>query len=186
MKRLLMPAVALIILAMASCSKPTPATDSVQTPAYDSLGESNKALVKKLINAVCTADTTSMGDFLADDYMQHGPAIKDSLNKEQDLNAWKKNWREQYRSIKYDQAAGLAYTVTPEMNARVAGDWVMEWGTISVAYKNGMLPVKFNIHLTMRITNGKVDREYVYYNVADILAQQGFTFVPPQAKKGAK
>jgi len=183
MKRLLMSAVALIVLAMASCTKPTPATDSVQTPAYDSLGENNKALVKKLINAVCAGDTSSIGNFLAEDFMQHGPAMMDSLNKEQDVNRWKKDWKEQYSSIKFDEAAVLAYTVTPEMNERVAGDWVMEWGMISVEYKNGKPPVKFNIHLTMRITNGKVDREYVYYNVADILAQQGFTFVPPKAKK---
>ena len=180
MRKLLIPAVALTIFAMASCTKPTP--DPVQAPAVDSVGEANKALVKNFLNAVFTGDTASVAGYLADDYMQHGPAMRDSLTKEQEVSVWKKNWKEQYRSITYRQAAVLAHNVKPESNSPLTGDWVMEWGNISVEYKNGLPPISFNLHLTMHITNGKVDREYVYYNVADILTQQGFTFVPPAKK----
>ncbi len=183
MKRLLIPTIAIIIFAIASCTKQPASVDATQAPV-DSVGEKNKEMAKKLMEAVTSGDTIALASYLADGFMQHGPAIKDSANKEQDLKAWGNNWKNMFSSLKYDEAAVLAYTVKAEMNPRLAGDWVMKWGTISAEYKNGMPPVKFSLHLTMRIANGKVEREYVYYNVADILAQQGFTFEPP--KKGGK
>ncbi len=179
MKKLFIPAIALIV-ALASCSKPMPATDTGQTSAADSLGAKNKELVKKYLDAVLTGNTTAMAEYLADGYMGHGPAMKDSVNKQQNLDNWKKNWEEQFNSIKYDEVVSLTPSIKPETKSRAVGDWVLTWGIISVEYKNGMPPVKFNLHATYRIANGKIERSYVYYNVADILTQQGFTFVPPK------
>ncbi len=184
MKKFLIPTLALIV-ALASCSKPTPATDSAQAPVVDTLGVKNKELVKKYIDAVITGNTTTMGDYLADGYVGHGPAMKDSVNKQQNTENWKKSWDEQFSSIKYDEVVSLTPSIKPETSARAAGDWVLTWGIISAEYKNGTPPVKFNLHVAYRVTNGKIDMSYVYYNVADILTQQGFTFVPP-AKKDAK
>jgi hypothetical protein len=182
MKKLFIPLVASLFIALASCNKPAAPAETKSAPV-DSLGESNKALVAKFLASVFSNDTITFANCMAEDYMQHGPGIKDSVNKAQEIAVWKKNWKEQYASIKYNRAAVLAYSVTPEMNKLVAGDWVMEWGQIEMAFKNGMPTVKFNLHLTLRITNGKIDREYVYFNLADILAQQGFTFVPPKPTK---
>jgi hypothetical protein len=179
MKKLFIPAMALMV-ALASCSKPTPATDSAQTSPVDSLGEANKALVKKYMETILTGNTAGMADFLADGYMGRGPAMKDSVNKQQDIDNWKKSWAEQFSSIKYDEVVSLTPSIKPETNSRVAGDWVLTWGTISAEHKNGMPPIKFNLHVAYRITNGKIDRSQVYYNVADILTQEGFTFVPPK------
>ncbi len=184
MKKLFIPAIALIV-ALASCSKPTPATDSAQTSSADSLSSGNKEMVKKFIDAVITGKTDAMGEYLADGYMGYGPAMKDSVNKQQDIDNWKKSWAEQFTSIKYDEVVSLTPSIKPETSSRAAGDWVLTWGTISTEYKNGTPPVKFQLHVAYRVTNGKIDRSYVYYNVADILTQQGFTFVPP-AKKDTK
>jgi len=179
MKKLIIPALALMV-ALASCTKPTPATDSAPTAAVDSLGEANKAMVKKYMETILTGNTAGMADYLADGYMGHGPARKDSVNKQQSLANWKKGWEEEFSSIKYDEVVSLTPSIKPEANSRVAGDWVLTWGTISTEYKNGMPPVKFNLHVAYRITKGKIDRSQVYYNVGDILTQQGFTFVPPK------
>lgn len=168
-----------LVLALVSCSKPTPATDS-KAPAIDSLGEANKAMVKNYMEALLTGNTASMGDFLAEGYMGFGPARKDSVNKQQAIDSWKKNWAEQFSSIKYDEAVSLTPSIKPESKSRAVGDWVLTWGTISVEYKDGTLPAKFNLHLAYRIAGGKIERGFVYYNVADILSQQGFTFVPPK------
>lgn len=177
MKRQMIPAIAVMILALASCNK--------QTPAVDTVGEQNKALVKKYMDAALVGNTTDMADLLADNYQGRGPNMKDSVNRQQGLDNWKKNWEEQFSAIKYDEAAVLATTITPETNIRNAGDWVLTWGTASVDYKNGNASAKFFLHEAYRIANGKIVWSIVYYNQADILTQQGFTFVPP-AKTDAK
>ena len=171
-----------LMIALASCSKPTPATETAQTPAFDSLGTSNKELVKKYVDALLTGNTAGMADYLGEGYMGFGPAMKDSVNKQQNLTNWKKSWEEQFSSIKYDEIVSLTPTIKPETNSRVAGDWVLNWGTVSVVYKNGQPPVKFSLHTAYMVVNGKIARSHVYYNVADILGQQGFTFVPPAKK----
>lgn len=184
MKKLIVPAMALA-LALASCTKPTPGTDSTKASSADSLGEANKAMVKKYMETILTGNTAGMADFLADGYMGHGPAMKDSVNKEQDIANWKKSWAEEFTSIKYDEVVSLTPSIKPETKSRAAGDWVLTWGTISVEHKNGLPPVKFNLHVAYRVANGKIDRSYVYYDVADILTQEGYTFVPPK-KEGKK
>lgn len=177
MKRLLIPAIAIMILALASCTKPMPAVDTV--------GEQNKALVKKYMDAVVSGDTAAIGGFLADNFMARGPSLLDSANKQQEITNWGKNWKNEFSAMKYEPAESLAITLKPEASANNAGDWVLNWGTVSADYKDGRPSVKFIIHLAMKVTNGKVDTSIAYYNVADILTQQGFTFVPP-AKEAAK
>ena len=178
-----MPAIALLV-ALASCNKPVPATDSAKASSADSLGEKNKEMVKNYIDAAITGNTAAMSEYLADGYMGHGPSMKDSVNKQEDLANWKKSWEDQFSSMKYDEIVSLTPSIKAETKSSAAGDWVLTWGVISAEYKNGMPPVKFNLHVAYRITKGKIDRSFVYYNVADILTQQGFTFVPP--KKEAK
>ena len=62
------------------------------------------------------------------------------------------------------------------------GDWVLEWGFIKVDYKNGVPSASFAFHGSYRLENDRIVFSVVYYNVADILDQQGFTFVPPGKK----
>jgi hypothetical protein len=172
MKKLLIPAIAIMILALASCTPPPPAVDTV--------GEANKEVVKKYMDALIAGNVSGAAEFLADDYMGRGPALKDSVNRQQFIDNWTKNW-EQFSAMKYDETAVLPTTVKEGRNA---GDWVLNWGTISVDYKDGRPSVKFLIQLTTRVANGKITFTIAYYDVADILTQQGFTFTPPaEAKK---
>lgn len=163
--------VVMIITALNSCMQSQ--TD------VDTVGEQNKEIVKNFIDAVFRADTAHMGEFLSESYMQYGPGMKDSLDKEQQIRTWRKGWTETYQSITYDRVAILAHTVTPQENPRVVGDWVMEWGNITAEFKNGTPTTKFRVHAVFRVANGKIEREFVYYNQADVLSQQGFKFVPP-------
>ncbi len=178
MKKLFITAIAIIILAVASCTPPAPAVDTV--------GEQNKVLVQKYFDAITTGDLTATAAMLADDYKAYGPARSDSSDRQKTLDNWKKSWDEQFSAVKYDEAVALAITVKPETNKGAAGDWVLKWGSVSVDYKNGSPSVKFNLHVATRVTNGKIDRVYDYYNVADILTQQGYTFVPPVKEEAKK
>jgi hypothetical protein len=185
MKKLFIPAIAMLMLVVASCNKPAPAVATTQGPPIDSLGDKNKEIVKGYMDAILTGNSTAMGGFLADNFLSRGPGIKDSANKEKSMANWKKSWDEEFKSIKYDEIAVLAKSVPAGPGVRNAGDWVLKWGTVTVEYKNGMPSATFNLHLATRVDNGKIAFTIDYYNVWDILSQQGFTLTPP-AKKAKK
>ena len=88
MKRLPFPAFAIVILALASCKQAAP---------VDTVGEQNKVLVKRYTDAVTSGDTASLTSFLADDFMAHGPAMKDSADRQKEVDNWKKNWAEEFK-----------------------------------------------------------------------------------------
>jgi hypothetical protein len=178
MKKLLMPVIAIIFLAMAACNPPAPAVDTV--------GQQNKELIKKYIDALFSGDVPSGAAMLADNFKQYGPALADSLDRQQTIDLWNKRWSEQLSSVKYSEAEAIAITLKPETSPNNAGDWVLKWGNIKADYKDGSASINFNIHFAFKVENGKITRIFDYYNVADILTQQGFTFVPPAKKEESK
>jgi len=174
MKRLIFPAI--VLVGLASCSKPGPPVDTV--------GEQNKALVQKYSEAIVRGDTADLESFLSDDFRSSGPAMKDSSNREQQVDSWKKNWRDSWASVNFDRQAMVAFTIPP--GEKHPGDWVADWANITVKYKNRTPSATFFYHAVSRVKEGKIDRTIVYYNVNDILVQQGFTLTPPASKEGAK
>jgi len=174
MKKLILPAI--LLVGMASCNKPAPAVDTV--------GEQNKSLVQKYDEAIVTGDTSNLESFLAEKFMAYGPAMKDSSSRQQIVDIWKKNWRTTWASIKFDRDAILAFTIPP--GEKHPGDWVADWAVITVNQKNGLPTVKFRWHTVFRVKDGKIDQSVGFYDLNDILVQQGFTITPPAPKKAAK
>jgi hypothetical protein len=84
--------------------------------------------------------------------------------------------------MKYDRVVVLAESMNegPEK-----GDWILEWGDVSATYKNGRHPVTIKFHEVHRVKDGKIELASAFYNVADIMTQQGFKFVPPGEPKKA-
>ena len=169
MKKIFLLIIPVVIIGMVSCN---------QAPsANNAMAEQNKALVDKHIQAILKGDLATMGDALADDYKGYGPGSKDSTNKAKMMADWKMNWDSVFTSLTYDRITAQSINI-PE--GRGKGDWVLEWGEIAATYKNGTPSVKFPFHGAYSVANNKINFSVVYYNVADILAQQGFTFVPPK------
>jgi len=166
MKKMIFPAI--LLVALASCNK------------SNTVGEQNKALVQKYVEAIVNGDTSNLESFLADKFMGYGPATKDSSNRQQEIDSFKKNWRDSWSSVKFDRAAIVAFTLPP--GEKNPGDWVADWATIAVNYKNGTSPVTFNWHGVSRVKDGKIERTFAFYDVNDILVQQGFTVTPPASK----
>lgn len=166
MKKLLAPAILIaIVIGIASC---TSNENMVQrNPA-------NEAIVQKYFDAVLKGDLAGMEALLADNYVEYGPAVKDSMDRATSIAEWKKSW-EGFSSIEYDRYAMLSSNV-PE--GRVKGDWVFDWGRITANYKNGK-QVTFDGHWVFKIENGKIAQQNNFYNVADILGQMNYTFTPP-------
>lgn len=171
MKKLFPLIIALASVVIISCN---------QAPGKsNAMADQSKAFVDKYIQAVCTGDLSAMGDALADNFKGYGPGSKDSSDRAKTLSVWKTNWDSVFTSIKYDRITAQFVSIP---DGRAKGDWVLEWGDISGTYKNGMPPVKFAFHGVYKVVNNKIEVSVGYYNVADILAQQGFTFVPPAKK----
>lgn len=169
MKKTVIPV--LLLLIIAACTQ-------VPTPVNDTIGENNKEVIRKYADAIVRGDTAAIGSFLADNYRGYGPGLNDSSNWEQEVNDWKKNWREEFASIKYERVGINAFTVAE--NSNLDGDWVADWAVITVTYKNGNKPVTFWWHGVSRVKEGKIDLSRSFFNINDFYTQQGYTITPPQ------
>ena len=166
MKKIIFPAI--LLIALASCNK------------SDTVGEQNKALVQKYVDAVVKGDTSSLESFLADNFMNHGPARSDSSNRQKQVDFYKKLWKESWASVNFDQAAIHAFTLAP--GEKSAGDWVGVWGTFTAKYKNATPSATVNWHGVYRVKESKIDLGFEFFNVLDMLVQQGYKVTPPAPK----
>ena len=172
MKKLLILIIPTAMVGLISCN---------QVPSVNNaMGDKNKATVDKYIQAAITGDSETMGGYLADNYKGYGPSVKDSADRAKAIADWKTSWDSTFSSIKYTRYEAQAINIATGQNK---GDWVLEWGNVAASYKNGMPSVTFSFHGAYRLETDKIVFSVVYYNVADILTQQGFTFVPPGDKK---
>jgi hypothetical protein len=159
----------ILAVVVAACMQP-PSTN-------DGRNLSNEAIVVKYADALVNGRVDEMGTYLADNYKVYGPAMTDSATREQELQGWRNNWDSVYTSISYDRYAMLSTHVD---SGRVAGDWVFDWGIVTLNFKSGKTPVNFWWHGVHRIKDGKIDLARGFYDVNDILVQRGFTVTPPQ------
>lgn len=173
MKKLFIPAILLFIAA--ACNQPAPPA----APVVDTVGESNKVIVKQYTDAVVKGDTVAMASFLADNFRAYGPGSNDSTNLENHLKIWKKSWREEFASIDFQSAGLIAFNVPAD--GKYPGDWVADWALISITYKNGNKPFKFWWHGVYRMKDAKIELNRAFYNVNDFFTQQGFKVTPPEA-----
>ncbi len=148
---------------------------------YEVPNAENQALGLKYFDAMIKGDVATMTDLVADNFMQVGPGTKDSVARPAMLVNWKLAWEQDYTSMSYDRYAILTKTVK---EGRVAGDWVLDWGKLTMNYKNGKPSITVWYHSAMRIKNGKIERQRIFFDVADLLTQQGFTITPPSWDAG--
>jgi ketosteroid isomerase-like protein len=168
MKKNIMYGMMISLIIITNCSSP-------ETPYH--IGEKNKAIVEKYIQAVMSGDQKTVSELLSDDFKGYGPYQSDSTNKTQELENFSKNWNERFKTIDYKPVYSLTNTVN---DGRLMGDWVLSWGTLNVSYKNGRAPVTFSAHIVFKLKDGKIALIGNYWNSADIMKQQGFKFVPPE------
>jgi hypothetical protein len=174
MKGLVLTAMIIIVMGVTSCDKPTAAPQD-ETVNSAAVGEQNKAIVNQYIQASLVGDVATMEMFMAPNFKDHGPVKGDTTSRAHYLERTRKNWETTYGSMKYDRIAALSHT---EQEGPLKGDWVLEWGSLGVTYKNGRPPVSIKIHVVYKIIDGKISYASSYYNEADALKQQGYTFVP--------
>lgn len=141
----------------------------IRTPA-------NEELIQNFMNAYTSGDTVSLDKFFADDFKAHGPGLSDSTDKAGFIAQSKKYWREEWKTNEYDRITMHSMSLK---DGKVPGDWVLDWGFVTITYKDKVPPIKFQWHGVYKIENGKITESISYYDRYDVMSQVGFTFVPP-------
>jgi len=136
----------------------------------------NIAVIEKYIHAVETKDTETMTDLLADNYVGYGPSFSDSTDKEQAIANWKDVAENLYDKIEYTRTVNIAEEVTEGPHP---GNFVSDWASLKITYKDGRGPVRLNMNAIYRIENGKITLSRTFYNEADVLRQLGYDYCPP-------
>jgi len=138
--------------------------------------EKNVALIERYVQSVEDMDYKTMGSLLDDDYFGYGPSFGDSIGKVQAIENWKDNVENLYESIKYNRSRNASETITSGDNQ---GEWVSNWAELHIVYKNGKGEVNIWANTIYRISNGKINKSYTFYNEADALSQLGYVFINP-------
>ena len=136
--------------------------------------QENLAVVEKYIQAVQSKDTQVMYDLLADNYVGYGPSVSDTINKEQAMANWKDVAENLYEKIEYTRTVNIAIKIIDGPNP---GNFVSDWASLKITYKDGRGPVFLNINAVYRIENGKINLSRTFYNEADVLRQLGYDYV---------
>jgi limonene-1,2-epoxide hydrolase len=134
----------------------------------------NIAVIEKYIKAVEEKDTKTMSDLLADNYIGYGPSFTDSTNKEEAIANWKNVAENLYDKIDYRRTVNITAKVTDGPHP---GDYVSDWASLKITYKDGRGPVYLNMNAVYRIENGKITLSRTFYNEADVLRQLGYEFM---------
>jgi hypothetical protein len=146
---------------MLSCSSP------------DKKAEQNIAIVEKYVQSVENLDYQTMELLLHDDYLGMGPSYGDSINKETAVTNWEYLVDNLYKSISYSRSRNVAVTINSGDNQ---GDWVSNWGELTIRYKNTDDAVTIWANSIYQIEDGKIIKSFTFYNEADALRQLGYYF----------
>src|SRR5688572_19082215 len=143
----------------------------------EKIGKENIAVIEKYIKAVQAKDTQTMSDLLADNYVGYGPSFSDSTNKEQAIASWKDVVENLYDKIEYTRTVNIAARVTEGPHP---GNFVSDWASLKITYKDGRGPVFLNMNAIYRVENGKITLSRTFYNDADVLKQLGYDWAPAE------
>jgi hypothetical protein len=131
--------------------------------------------VTDLTNSLVSGDLTKAKSLMADSYKGYGPSATDSVNFDQEITGWQANYKTQT-----DRKVGFIPVTFQVLSGNLQGNWVAIWGTYTFT-ENGKT-ISFPFHSASHVTNGKVDRNYIYYDRLAILQGLGYTVTPLAGK----
>lgn len=130
----------------------------------------NIAVIEQYIHAVQFKDTHTMAKLLADDYIGYGPAVTDSINKEQAITNWQFVVENLYEKIEYTRTVNIAASV---YDGPYPGNYVSDWARLKITFKSVPHPVYLNINAVYRVEDGKINLSRTFYDEADVYRQLG-------------
>ena len=137
--------------------------------------ETASEVVQNYVNALQNGDVPSMNSQLANNAMIYGlGGGLDSLNVSQHNKYYTDSTTEYEHSI--SQALYLPVKVTNNWNE---GEWVLAWGTNTITNKKTGKSTIVPYHTANLVENGKITSSRYFYDMLNIIENQGFTITPP-------
>ena len=133
------------------------------------------ATVQKYVKALQNGDVATMDAQLTSDAMIYnlGGAV-DSTNVAGHSAYYTRSTTT--NDHKFARDFYLPVKVTDSWNE---GEWVLSWGTNVVTSKKDGTQIPVPFHTAAMIENGKIKRLYYFYDMLNILKNQGFIIQPP-------
>ncbi|GAA4399187.1 hypothetical protein GCM10023187_10650 [Nibrella viscosa] len=137
------------------------------------------ALVTQYAKDITAGNTDQARRQLAANYRSYGPGARDSANVDQ----WLGIWSERYKMQQDRKITVYASLATRVKEGPLKGDWVMLWFDYSALSVSEGKPVTVPVQLTVKVDNGKIVQERMYYDGLSPLIGLGWTVAPPQTAK---
>jgi len=130
-------------------------------------------VVSDYVNALVNNEMAKAEQLLTEKYIGYGPAINDSINKQENINSWNQNHK-----VRTNQKVSFVTQTFRVLQGNLQGDWVSQWGSYTFT-QNGK-EIKLPYQFTARVSNGKIDRSTIYFDNLSVLLQLGYTVTPPK------
>ncbi len=135
--------------------------------------EADLKVVNEYLNTLIVGgDVDKATSMLASNYMSYGPGPEDSANLQQTIDTWKQNV-----TMQQDRKVDFVSETFNVKSGDQSGHWVSTWGNYSFT-QNGK-SIKFPFQYTAHLTDGKIDKDLVYFDQLYILKTLGYTITPP-------
>jgi hypothetical protein len=150
-----------------------------RTPKYknvvakNSEAEADIKVVSDFVISLIHNKMIEVEKLLDDAYVGYGPAINDSMTKQETLVSWNKT-----RKIRTNEKVGFVTQTFRILKGNLKGDWVSQWGTYTFT-QNGK-EIKLPYQLTARVNNGKINRSTIYYDNLAAIETLGYQITPPK------
>ena len=146
-----------------SCS--TPAGEA----AYD--GSMELEVVDDFLYDFTSGDIDGALEYLHEDYRLNGPALADSITRDEWATAWRQNFETDIDEIEYERVYRHFLEVTIADNPLLAGYWVLEWGRFTINYMDSTAAT-FWWHGAFRFDEDKILLTRIWLDNKDIEGQR--------------
>ena len=132
-------------------------------------------VIQKYTKALQDGDVAAMNSLFAPDAMIYGlGGGLDSLTVTQHKEYYTTSIENYTHSL--SQELHLPVKVTNNWNE---GEWVLAWGVNTLTNKANGKTITVPYHTASRLENGKITFIRYWYDMLNIMTQQGFTISPP-------
>ncbi|MDT0607093.1 nuclear transport factor 2 family protein [Croceitalea rosinachiae] len=132
-------------------------------------------LITEYVKALQNGDADTMNAQLSDNAMIYNlGGAPDSMNVKQHHDYYKNSIANFKHEISRDLY--LPVKVTDSWNE---GEWVLSWGTNTITNKNSGNQTPIPYHTASMVADGKIIAIYYFYDVMNVMENQGYKLVPP-------
>lgn len=181
MKKIGMPllGIMMILFIVQSCQQPCPEVEEAEPGLLEISPNMDRDVetVTAYMNALLSADSAAIRGYVADDFISYYmTSPMDSTDADGHIASWK-GIGEQRSDQKNEIIAASSLRVN---DGQFKGDWVQIWGTYSATMNDSGTAIEVPYFVNLNIVDGKISREYGYYDRLGINMKLGYQLTMPE------